>query len=615
MGLHIALVDVASSDGWHGPSSLFQEAARALSAQGHDVQSIDDTVITNLQQDIPLLTGLNRAVAVRPMIDSHRLAQELARRPPDVMIAPLRGGIAQAALMARSCGEAFAGTRIVLWGNQPSRDRFLIGDAMTSDLSPLIADALERQCLALADALVLPDSITVAPSFPGLDLRIPLVRCPRKTGAGTTAGAGTQIREIVFMGAFQRSTGAGEFIEAIEQLARTGRLGDKLVTFLGPVTDSAQGLSKEWLGQKAAAWSFRFRVVDETEKTRAILYASEPGRLVVGLSPDSDDLHALRACNRNHVAFAARPMSDPRLARRLADAIAVAIEDNGTADNRRDEVDWADLLATVTGLEISPQRSGTDSVTVCVLHYNRLDFLRQALASIPRAIEGRDVEILVIDNASPIADVERAIREAAGDRAGLRILALSEPLPQAAAYNRGMAEARSEIVVFLDDDNLFLADGLERLARAASTGAHDIVVTSLDIFDDGEGDPRTIASAGRLLFLGPAHSAGLFFNAFGDTAMAVRRTSFTALGGFHELGYDYPSLDWVTLAKAQGAGLRIGALQWPAVRYRRNTARADIQSIKLDEAGARALVFEACRDSIDTRLVARHAQQLQLADL
>ena len=61
-----------------------------------------------------------------------------------------------------------------------------------------------------------------------------------------------------------------------------------------------------------------------------------------------------------------------------------------------------------------------------------------------------------------------------------------------------------------------------------------------------------------MIFLGAAHSAGLFFNAFGDTSMAVRREAFAACGGFHDLGYSYPRFDWVTLAKAQSAGLRIG---------------------------------------------------------
>lgn len=51
------------------------------------------------------------------------------------------------------------------------------------------------------------------------------------------------------------------------------------------------------------------------------------------------------------------------------------------------------------------------------------------------------------------------------------------------------------------------------------------------------------------------------------------------------------------------------------MRYRRNTVRADVQAVKLDEAGARTLVFEACGDSIDARLVARYAQKLLLLDL
>ena len=80
-------------------------------------------------------------------------------------------------------------------------------------------------------------------------------------------------------------------------------------------------------------------------------------------------------------------------------------------------------------------------------------------------------------------------------------------------------------------------------------------------------------------------------------------------------GYSYPRFDWVTLAKAQSAGLRIGALQVPAVRYRHSATRALAQPAKLDEAGARALVFDAYRGRFDADLVARFAQQLQLGDI
>ena len=91
---------------------------------------------------------------------------------------------------------------------------------------------------------------------------------------------------------------------------------------------------------------------------------------------------------------------------------------------------------------------------------------------------------MVIDNASPIADIEGKIRQAANERPGLRVLTLSEPLPPTAAYNRGLAAARGDIVAFLDDDNLYAPDGLSRLAAALASGRHDIVVSALDMFDE-----------------------------------------------------------------------------------------------------------------------------------
>jgi glycosyltransferase involved in cell wall biosynthesis len=221
------------------------------------------------------------------------------------------------------------------------------------------------------------------------------------------------------------------------------------------------------------------------------------------------------------------------------------------------------------------------------------------------------VEIIVLDNASPIADVDKAIKNCASVDQLVRVIAFSDPVPQAHAYNVGLREAQNDAVAFLDDDNLFVDDGLCRMLL--SLAGHDVVVTSLEMFDDDldAGSRREE----RLLFLGSAHTAGLFFNLFGDTAMVVRKSVFAAIGGFHELGYDYPSFDWVSLAKAYGAGLRIGALQRPAVKYRRNTVRADLQPIKLDEGGARALVFEAYAGRFDAALVARYAQMLQLTEL
>jgi hypothetical protein len=418
-----------------------------------------------------------------------------------------------------------------------------------------------------------------------------------------------EVQEIVFVGAFQRSSGVPEFIAAIEQLEKNDLLGGRLVSFVGPVGDSRYGLSKEWLGQRAARWAFRFRVVAESNREAALAYASQPGRLAVGISTNGEELEAIRSCCPRHVAHLAQPMSDGDVVPGLAGAISSALQGGRRDPLPETEIDWNGLLEDLLDQPIRAPRTSAVSVSVCVLHYDRLRLLERALSSIPQTIDGRDVEVIVIDNATPLSGMKGRIEAVAGHRRHLRVLELKERLPQAAACNLGLAAAEGEVVAFLDDDNFYVQDGLARLAAAAS--AHDVVVTNLEIFDGREGS----MSSGRLIFLGEAHSAGLFYNFFGDTAMAVRRAAFVPQGCFHEMSCEYPSLDWVSLAKAYGRGSRIGVLQWPAVRYRRDTARADIQSAKLDQAGARALVFKAYRGRFDAEMVARYAQNLELGDL
>jgi len=605
--IRIALIHALPTDGWHGPSHALQQAARSLSRSGHEVMSID---ASHLGSDKPpvLLTAQNRATATRHMLASHRLAMKIADAPPDLVIAPLRAGIAQAALMARACGEAFSRTRFALWSNEPSRDLVVGGDAPVGDLSPLIADAMERQCLSLADCLIVDDASKLPASLGERVNELPHIACRRLPGP-TSSWPSAEVREIVFVGAFQRSKGAPEFIEVIERLERRGQLGGRLVSFVGPIGDSRYGLSKEWLGQRAARWSFPFRVVPEPNREAALAYAAQSGRLAVVISTEREVLDAVRSRCPRHVAHEAQPMSGSDLVPALAASMSSALLGVSKSQPRNTEIDWNGLLDVLLDQPIRARPTSSPSISVCVLHHDRLALLRRALSSIPHTVDGRDVEIIVIDNASPMSGMKDRIEAAAGNRRHLKVRELREQATRSAAYNEGLAMAEGDVVAFLDDDNFYVPDGLERLALA--TSIHDIVVTSLDVFDDND----ATASAGRLLFLGEAHSAGLFYNFMGDTAMAVRREAFAANGGFHDLGCEYPSFDWVSLARAYGHGLKIGALQWPAVRYRRDTARADNQPIKLDVASARALVFKGYQRRFDADLVARYAQNLELGDL
>jgi hypothetical protein len=614
--VRIVFVDRPELRGWRGWRNRFRPAAAALANGGHEVVLADSVVRDEGDEaecrhilldpgPMPILTGLNREAPAEAMIWSHRVAHQLAELAPDLLIAPLRGGLARSVLMARQCGESYGATRIALWADTPSRSCFLGSESLATDIGPLVADALERQALSLADALILPagqagpDLAALAvPSMPRFEATL-LPQPPESSNAGGP------VNEIVFLGPMSRSAGVEALIEAIEQLAADGRLGARAVTFLGPIRSGVAGIGKEWLGLRATPWPFRFGVTAEEDWERARRYVAQPGRLAVLVARDHEDLQLLQGCGK-HVVL----LQGAGLAGRIAQALSAHPDGDrlGIAETRVD--DWPDLVRQLAALPRIAAGTIGGGTTVCILHRDRLPQLAHAIASVPIRVDGYPVELLVIDNASRGAGVRRSIDALIAGREQARVIALDEPMPFAAAYNRGLAAARHDTVIFLDDDNAFAADGAARLARALAAGGFDVVVTTLDIFEDDGPAPGPCVA--HTTFLGAAHSAGLFFNGFGDTAMAVRRDAFLSTGGFYDAGRAYPCADWATLARAQARGLRIGVLQWPAVRYRRNAARSDLMAQKLDQEGARAVVFAAYEGAYDAELVARYAQMLNL---
>jgi len=596
----------------------FSGIARILTAHGHEAILVDGAM-RRASDAPPILTGLNRAIAAAPMIEANALAHSLAELRPQVIIAPLRGGIVQGVLMARACSEEFARTRVVLWCDTPSATLFLRDDGLSTGLAPLIADALERQTLMFADALIMPPDVNLDILSP-LGNRIPptfhaTLRPLQEEGA-IPRPPRSEIKELVFAGKMTRQAGLLEFIEAMLRLSKNGLMAGRTVTFLGPVASTAQGIGREWLGLRATNWSFPFKVLNLHDYRERQRYLDAPHRLAVAIADDPDELIAI---DERHVAILRGPASQQSLLARLEHGLAMALGHKPTAESPQrletPDLDWPTLVGKLAQLPcagVPPPQPPKVGATVCILHHNRLEYLADAIKSIPDEVDGQAIEILVLDNASDIPSVAEEIRRIAGTRKSLRIVCLETAIPQAEALNRGIREAQFETILILDDDNYFSPGGVHRLVRAMANSRLDIVVTALDVFDDGV---PAAPSAGRLIFLGAAHSAGLFFNAFGDTAMAVRRDSFQQIGGFQEFGYRYPSLDWVALARAQAMGLRIGALQWPAVRYRRDTARTDASGIKIDLEGARSLVFEAYGTNLDAALLARYAQKLHLEEM
>ena len=137
-----------------------------------------------------------------------------------------------------------------------------------------------------------------------------------------------------------------------------------------------------------------------------------------------------------------------------------------------------------------------------------------------------------------------------------------------AARNHAAAVARSEWLLFLDDDNLLFPDAVSRLVRAARFAEADCV-TAASIRFFGDGDPRTDpGSHGTpIRFIGAARGWSHVTNVIGDACALVRREAFEAAGGFDE-AREFALSDLAFFSRLLLAGRRVEPLPDPAYYYR-----------------------------------------------
>jgi GT2 family glycosyltransferase len=104
------------------------------------------------------------------------------------------------------------------------------------------------------------------------------------------------------------------------------------------------------------------------------------------------------------------------------------------------------------------------SVVICT-HNPRADFLTRTLASLrAQSLSSAEWELLVVDNASR---VPLPPDTALPGHPASRVVAEPE-IGLTAARLRGIAEARAELLVFVDDDNILAPDYLARAAALAT---------------------------------------------------------------------------------------------------------------------------------------------------
>lgn len=172
----------------------------------------------------------------------------------------------------------------------------------------------------------------------------------------------------------------------------------------------------------------------------------------------------------------------------------------------------------------------TPLVSVCIGSYNRERYIRETLDSV-LAQTYRPLEIIVVDDAS--TDRTTGIVESYGDQVRLIRLAKNSGLP-AVPRNVALRESRGECVAFLDSDDAWLPQKLERqldlLARHPECG----LVHSYAYLMDADSKPLGIRHEGGLPPTGPCFRELLRHCFITMSTVLMRREALIAMGGFLE---------------------------------------------------------------------------------
>ena len=220
------------------------------------------------------------------------------------------------------------------------------------------------------------------------------------------------------------------------------------------------------------------------------------------------------------------------------------------------------------------------TVAVIIPAYNREDYIREALDSVLRQTRPAD-EVIVVDDGS-----SDRTAEVAESYAGVTVLRQKNG-GASAARNHALGVATSEWVAFLDSDDVWRLDKLERqIAALAATPGYD-ACTCNAIALRGPGDPEDFGPPPLRLPPSDEIAPGLRGSLrVPPGTVVVRRDLVRQVGGFDNDAK--PCEDWDLWLRLVAAGCRFLLVPEDLLLIRVHESNISNQSFRMLEAELRA---------------------------
>ena len=218
----------------------------------------------------------------------------------------------------------------------------------------------------------------------------------------------------------------------------------------------------------------------------------------------------------------------------------------------------------------------TWSVSVIIPTYNSSSYVLQAVDSaLGQTIQPS--EVIVVDDGS----TDDTAKVFSGSRRTVRYI-YQENRGLSAARNRGIAEARGDLIAFLDADDVWLPEKLEKqtacLAQHPESG---LVHSDLLYWDDRTGQTSR-RECGRAAKAGRCYEQFLSRNGVTPSTVIVRRTCLARVGTFDEAIRRPTTQDydlWFRIARHY----ELLYVEEPLVLYRQHESNASNQTVAMLE--------------------------------